>query len=189
MCCTGCWTAWTRPTWPAWREPPPARALLTARPNAKHDALVIGAGLSGLAAAWWLGQQHSVTLFERQAQPGFTAANVAVPGRGAAGNPVRVDVPLRVFYPGYYPTLTRLYAALGVPSEPVSYAASFHGPAFYGLPRNTGTVTLKREAWTLPETLPFGDAQAAEFVATLEAVVTARSSLLPAAGSGTHITR
>lgn len=36
--------------------------------------------------------------------------------------------------------------------------ASFHGPAFYGLPRNTGTVTLKREAWALPETLPFGDA-------------------------------
>jgi dihydroorotase len=37
--------------------------------------------------------------------------------------------------------------------------ASFNGPDFYGLPRNTGTVTLKREAWTLPEVLPFGDAQ------------------------------
>ncbi len=37
--------------------------------------------------------------------------------------------------------------------------------------------------------LPFGDAQAEEFVAALEAVVAARSSLLPAAGSGTHITR
>ena len=36
--------------------------------------------------------------------------------------------------------------------------ASHHGPDFYGLPRNTGTVTLKREAWVLPETLPFGDA-------------------------------
>ena len=36
--------------------------------------------------------------------------------------------------------------------------ASFHGPAFYGLPRSTGTVTLKRERWTLPETVPFGDA-------------------------------
>ena len=37
--------------------------------------------------------------------------------------------------------------------------ASFNGPAFYGLPRNTGTVTLKRETWTVPEALPFGDAQ------------------------------
>jgi dihydroorotase len=36
--------------------------------------------------------------------------------------------------------------------------ASFNGPDFYGLPRNRGTVTLKREPWTLPETVPFGDA-------------------------------
>ncbi len=36
--------------------------------------------------------------------------------------------------------------------------ASFHGPDFYDLPRNTGTVTLKREAWTLPEELPLGEA-------------------------------
>jgi dihydroorotase len=36
--------------------------------------------------------------------------------------------------------------------------ASFNGPAFYGLPRNTGTVTLRRQAWTLPESLPFGEA-------------------------------
>jgi dihydroorotase len=36
--------------------------------------------------------------------------------------------------------------------------ASLNGPAFYGLPRNSGTVTLKREAWTLPESVPFGDA-------------------------------
>ena len=36
-----------------------------------------------------------------------------------------MDVPLRVFYPGYFRTLTRLYAALGVESEPVSYASSF----------------------------------------------------------------
>ena len=93
---------------------------------------VIGAGLGGLAAAWLLGRQHAVTLFERQARPGFTAANVPVPGRGAAGNAVRVDVPLRVFYPGYYLTLSCLYAALAVPSEPVDYAASFHGPALGG---------------------------------------------------------
>jgi dihydroorotase len=36
--------------------------------------------------------------------------------------------------------------------------ASFHGADFYGLPRNTGTITLRRESWTLPEVLPFGEA-------------------------------
>ena len=37
--------------------------------------------------------------------------------------------------------------------------ASHHGPDFYGLPRNTGTVTLARRPWVLPEALPFGQAQ------------------------------
>jgi len=37
--------------------------------------------------------------------------------------------------------------------------ASFHGPDFYNLPRNTERVTLQREPWTVPEALPFGDAQ------------------------------
>lgn len=36
--------------------------------------------------------------------------------------------------------------------------ASFHGADFYGLPRNTGSITLKREAWTVPESFAFGDA-------------------------------
>jgi dihydroorotase len=36
--------------------------------------------------------------------------------------------------------------------------ASFHGADFYGLPRNQGTVTLLRQDWTVPDTLPFGDA-------------------------------
>jgi dihydroorotase len=36
--------------------------------------------------------------------------------------------------------------------------ASVHGAAFYGLPRNAGTVTLRREPWVLPEAMPLGDA-------------------------------
>ncbi len=35
--------------------------------------------------------------------------------------------------------------------------ASFHGPDFYKLPRNLDKVTLKREPWVVPESLPFGD--------------------------------
>jgi dihydroorotase len=37
--------------------------------------------------------------------------------------------------------------------------ASIHGAQFYGLPRNTGTITLRRESWTPPESYPFGEAQ------------------------------
>jgi len=87
---------------------------------------VIGAGLAGLSAAWLLGRRagFEVVLHERQAQPGFTASSVSLQGPGW-GDGARVDVPLRVFYRGYYPTLTRLYAQLGVASDPVSYAATF----------------------------------------------------------------
>jgi dihydroorotase len=35
--------------------------------------------------------------------------------------------------------------------------ASLNGPDFYGLPRNTAKMTLQREAWTVPEVLPFGE--------------------------------
>ena len=37
--------------------------------------------------------------------------------------------------------------------------ASHNGADFYGLPRNAGTVTLRREPLELPEAVPFGDAQ------------------------------
>lgn len=59
------------------------------------------------------------------------------------------------------PAALELYAeafdAAGALDKLQGFASHF-GADFYGLPRNTGTVTLRREAWTLPETQPFGDA-------------------------------
>lgn len=37
--------------------------------------------------------------------------------------------------------------------------ASQHGPDFYGLPRNSETITLVREEWTAPASLPLGEHQ------------------------------
>jgi dihydroorotase len=37
--------------------------------------------------------------------------------------------------------------------------ASFNGADFYGLPRNTGTLTLQRQSWTPPESFAFGGAE------------------------------
>ena len=34
--------------------------------------------------------------------------------------------------------------------------ASRNGPAFYGLEPNRGTITLRRESWTVPDTMPIG---------------------------------
>ena len=37
--------------------------------------------------------------------------------------------------------------------------ASFNGADFYGLPRNQGSITLRRESWTPPISFPFGEAE------------------------------
>jgi len=37
--------------------------------------------------------------------------------------------------------------------------ASFHGADFYGLPRNTGSITLRRERWTPPVCFAYGQAE------------------------------
>ena len=34
--------------------------------------------------------------------------------------------------------------------------ASFHGPDFYGLPRNSDKIRLERTAWAVPDVYPFG---------------------------------
>lgn len=112
------------------------------------DIAVIGGGIAGLVAAWQLSRRHAVTLFERHAVPGFVASSVAL---DATSPGLRIDVPLRVFYPGYYPTLTRLYAELGVATEPVDYATTFYdgdGRAYFRW-RNA-----RLGGWSLPYVLP-----------------------------------
>ena len=37
--------------------------------------------------------------------------------------------------------------------------ASFHGPDFYGLPRNESQITLQKTDWTIPEYYPLGDGE------------------------------
>jgi dihydroorotase len=37
--------------------------------------------------------------------------------------------------------------------------ASFFGPDFYGLPRNSDRITLRREAWTVPASQAFGESE------------------------------
>lgn len=37
--------------------------------------------------------------------------------------------------------------------------ASLNGPDFYGLPRNSDTVALTKQSWTVATTMPFGDNQ------------------------------
>ena len=50
------------------------------------------------------------------------------------------------------------FASMGALQKLEAFA-SFYGADFYGLPRNTGSVTLTQEHWTLPERFAFGQAE------------------------------
>ena len=49
----------------------------------------------------------------------------AVEVPGANGQAVSVDMPMRVLYPEYYPTLTRIYEEAGIATESLDYSGSF----------------------------------------------------------------
>jgi uncharacterized protein len=74
---------------------------------------IVGAGISGLGAAWMLAGDHDVTLFERDGRPGGHANTVTVE---TATGPVAVDTGFIVYNTQCYPNLIGLFDALGVPT-------------------------------------------------------------------------
>lgn len=76
---------------------------------------VIGAGISGLSAAWLLNRHgHDVTLFEQNNYLGGHSNTVDVKGKN--GETIPVDTGFIVFNEATYPNLLALFAHLGVPS-------------------------------------------------------------------------
>jgi predicted NAD/FAD-binding protein len=75
---------------------------------------IIGAGISGLGAAYLLAPQHDITVFERNSYAGGHSRTIDVPtGRGA----VPVDTGFIVFNNWNYPNLLGLFGKLGVPYQ------------------------------------------------------------------------
>ncbi len=80
---------------------------------------IIGAGISGLGAAYLLHKQHSITLFEKSNYIGGHTRTLKV-----AGTPV--DTGFIVYNEPNYPLLTKLFAHLGVETQKseMSFGAS-----------------------------------------------------------------
>jgi predicted NAD/FAD-binding protein len=91
----------------------------------RRKIAVIGAGISGMGAAWMLAAGHHVVLYEAEDRIGGHArTRMAGPRRDQA-----VDTGFIVFNHVNYPHLTRLFAALEVPVRPsnMSFGASIRG--------------------------------------------------------------
>lgn len=76
---------------------------------------VVGAGISGLTAAYLLRREHEVTVFERGSRPGGHANTMAV--RDGARS-IGVDTGFIVYNETTYPGFTALLSELGVPTQP-----------------------------------------------------------------------
>jgi len=95
----------------------------------RMNIAVVGAGISGLAAAWLLAKRHRVTLYEAGDHLGGHAntRDVETPD-----GTVAVDTGFVVYNERNYPNLTALFRHLDVATQPteMSFAMSFNNGAF-----------------------------------------------------------
>lgn len=94
-------------------------------PNAQSKKIaVVGCGVAGLTAAWLLGRQHEVHLFEKNDYAGGHTRTLTVPDGPDADMPV--DTGFIVMNHRNYPLFTEVLAQLGVPLEDSSMTFSFY---------------------------------------------------------------
>jgi len=76
---------------------------------------IVGAGVSGLYAAWHLSSDHEVTVFEADDRLGGHADTQVIE---ESGRTLAIDTGFIVFNRDHYPLLTRWFEALGVEGRP-----------------------------------------------------------------------
>lgn len=95
--------------------------------QASQRIAVVGSGISGMAAAWYLSARHEVTLFESAERLGGHTATIDVDIQGPQGSQAwAIDTGFIVFNDWTYPHFQRLMATLGVESQATEMSFSVH---------------------------------------------------------------
>lgn len=97
--------------------------------NVSHRRLniaVVGAGVSGITAAYLLQQKHDVTLFEKNDYFGGHTRTIVLSAGPDAGTPI--DTGFIVLNQRTYPNLLKLFARLGVEIRPTDMSFSYYSP-------------------------------------------------------------
>lgn len=156
--------------------------VAVASAGASQRIAIIGSGISGMAAGWYLSAQHEVTLFEADSRLGGHTATMDV---DVAGRAYAIDTGFIVFNDWTYPHFQRLLDTLGVASQATEMSFSVHettrdfeynghtlsslfaqrrnlfNPSFYRLLsdilRFNKQATKALESKTLPEQMTLGE--------------------------------
>ncbi len=100
---------------------------------------IIGAGISGLTAAWLLMKSHDIVIYEANDYAGGHTHTIDVQAEGTC---YAVDTGFIVFNEVTYPTFCRLLADLEVPSQqaPMEFSVRNLGSGVEFSPRTVGTL-------------------------------------------------
>lgn len=124
------------------------------RTDDRLNIAVVGTGISGLSAAWLLGQRHDVTVYEKSDRIGGHS-NTATAFLG--GERVAVDTGFIVFNRKTYPNLAALFRHLQVPTQASEMSLSvsldrgdleYSGTGLSGLLAQPGNL-LRPRFWSM----------------------------------------
>ncbi|MDY0136797.1 MAG: NAD(P)-binding protein [Thiomicrospira sp.] len=116
---------------------------MTQTTPSQHIA-VIGSGISGLSAAWFFGQHHQVTLFEKDTRLGGHTNTKLIQ---LDGKQTAVDTGFIVYNEPNYPLLTQLFAHLDVDTYPtdMSFGVSIDQGRIEYAGHNLNTLFAQRK--------------------------------------------